>query len=168
MKNNFKEYPKDTRYKVNPKGVIIGCKGKELKPTMNSNGYWRVNVGGITTLVHRLVAETFLEKFEGYDEVNHIDGDKSNNSVENLEWVTRSYNMSHARDSGLIEQDGEKSVNAKLTLEDVYFIIDNRKVYTQTYMAEIFKVSLGTVNDILRGRTWKKYTTGRLLEPQQH
>lgn len=52
-------------------------------------------------MIHRLVAEAFLQKSDGLNEVNHIDGDKLNNHVSNLEWCTRKHNLKHAVDMGL-------------------------------------------------------------------
>lgn len=66
----------------------------------DQNGYKLVtirrNKRGKNFLVHRLVAKAFIENPNGYDEVNHIDGNKSNNCVMNLEWLSRKNNVSHA------------------------------------------------------------------------
>ena len=79
--------------------------GKILKPGRTKNGYLFVllSVNGVTKncMIHRLVAETFLHKVDENLEVNHIDGNKENNSVTNLEWCTRSYNLKHSIDNGL-------------------------------------------------------------------
>lgn len=71
-----------------------------MKQDENSAGYYRVKLNGtnssIRVFVHRLVAEHFLIPDEERKVVNHIDGDKKNNSVENLEWVTQSENNLHS------------------------------------------------------------------------
>lgn len=54
-----------------------------------------------THLVHRLVAQSFIHREDNMKEVNHKDGNKLNNNVENLEWCTASYNMKHSLDTGL-------------------------------------------------------------------
>lgn len=66
-----------------------------------------------TTGLHRLVAFAFCEnpKPEQYKEVNHIDGDKTNNKATNLEWVDRKLNMIHASATGLINKDSENVKN---------------------------------------------------------
>lgn len=77
-------------------GKIIGPRGYYLKPDPNSTGYLRVTLSkeGKTTrrFIHQLVAETFLNKPEG-TVVNHKDGNRLNNNVSNLEWVTMSENV---------------------------------------------------------------------------
>ena len=101
---------------VSNMGRIRGKNGKIRKTNVGSNGYQRVGFhGGQTTLlVHRLVARAFCEGFEPDLQVNHKDGDKLNNVVENLEWVSGSENCKHAFSLGL-----RTSPNKKLTDDQV-------------------------------------------------
>jgi hypothetical protein len=85
-----------------------------LKPIKQRNGYYFVNVGGKVISVHRLVAITFLKNANNLPQVNHIDGNKGNNRVENLEWCTASYNIKHAYKTGLKVSTGnhlKKKIN---------------------------------------------------------
>ena len=93
-------------YEINKNGDVRNAKTKKLiVGDINNCGYYRValyNQGqGKKYFRHRLVAEHFLDKPEGKDFVNHINGDKSNNSLENLEWVSQSENEKHAFANGL-------------------------------------------------------------------
>lgn len=80
-------------------------KPKELKQSLNADGYPTVLLtnGGKkrSVTVHRLVGETLLERVDGKDTINHKDGDKTNNTLENLEWADRSEQMIHAYSNGL-------------------------------------------------------------------
>lgn len=82
------------------KGTPTAVRERILKPHTGANGYPTVvlcNNGKKRAMhLHRIVALTFLDLILGRDEVNHIDGDKSNNAASNLEWVTRSGNVKHS------------------------------------------------------------------------
>lgn len=94
----------NTKYKISNIGRIKNNNtNKILKPTLDSNGYKRIKLLGHTKRVSRLVAEAFLEKPDNVNknQINHIDGNKKNNSVYNLEWCTQSENIKHAYHEGL-------------------------------------------------------------------
>lgn len=80
-------------------------KGTKLKGGLDTKGYKQVDLrytaAKTSKKVHRLVAETYLEPIDGLTQVNHIDGDKTNNHVDNLEWCDSKYNNVHASRLGL-------------------------------------------------------------------
>ena len=91
---------------VDENGNVFSTKtGKFLKPSLNKKGYLQISFysddGRVTRKVHRIVAETFIDYPDEKPTVNHIDGDKANNAVSNLEWATYSENQQHAYDTGL-------------------------------------------------------------------
>lgn len=87
-------------YQVSMCGVVLGRRGRALKAYDNGKGYQIVSVtiGGRHTskAVHRFVAEAWIENPDGLEEVNHIDCDRQNNSIDNLEWCTHSYNIEYS------------------------------------------------------------------------
>jgi hypothetical protein len=94
-------------HEVFTNGVVINTKTQcIIQPTENPNGYLKVSLnykGSIKQIsLHRLVALHFLPNPKMLPQVNHIDGDKKNNSANNLEWCTCSYNRKHAIRNGLI------------------------------------------------------------------
>lgn len=109
----LKEIKGFSGYEVNENGEVFSCKSKDrtckkMKPYIDKNGY---EVFRLTSddkkrkayKCHRIVANTFIENTKLLPQVNHIDGNKRNNTVENLEWVTNSQNIKHAWDIGLIK-----------------------------------------------------------------
>jgi hypothetical protein len=135
------------------RGVILSSK-------KGNNGYEKVilskgnNKSHVST--HRIVAETFLIKDRDNFIVNHKDGNKLNNDVTNLEWVSNSYNIQHAFDNGLNHgRKGMKHHMAKLNDLQVRIIKKSLILGVRlTDLASIFNVSIGTISNIKNGNGW--------------
>ena len=109
--------------------------------------------------VHRLVAETYIENTNNKPFVNHIDGNKLNNSINNLEWVTSKENMIHASKNNLLTvMKGTDHSSSKLTEEDVMFIRKHYKPRHKTYgarvLAEKYNVHHSTILDVYNNITY--------------
>lgn len=156
--------PSSQNYDASNKGRIrrgleaFGKRGAVLKQFDNSGGYLtvqlRVNGKAKTSLVHRLVLCAFTETVDTELHVNHIDCNRKNNCVENLEWVTRLENAKHASLIGRQEK-GESHRLAILTDEAVRQI---RQLYGRIETRELAR-RFGVNNDVIvsaaHGRTWK-------------
>lgn len=134
---------------------------KIVKPFLNT-GYNRVaiknNIGDRKKyLVHRLVAMAFLSKKDHHTQVNHIDGDKLNNNLNNLEWVTSSENIKHAIKNGLLShKHNEGSKNHMSRLDDIQ-VLTIRTMHDSDLKdyAESLGVRIGTVRNAREGVTFK-------------
>jgi len=154
------KYFKNTRYMVSGEGNVFSTyTNKILKTTDDGHGYACVTlwIDGISEKykVHRLVAECFLDNPENLIEVNHKDGNKTNNLADNLEWVTRRENMLHAWKNNLM-RIGSDCVISKLDEKAVEQI---KLMFIQGLsnqdIAEKFNVARGTVSKIRQLKTWK-------------
>lgn len=130
---------------------------------VDDSGYFRTNLAkdgaNKTVKVHRLVAEAFIPNPDNKPTVNHKDGNKQNNSVENLEWATMSEQLHHAHKVGLKSTAGEKNPMHKLSKEDVEWIRNNyiprHKEYGAVALARKFNVHRKTISRINVGSYWK-------------
>lgn len=154
-------------FEVSNLGNLRNVKTNTLyKQHLNKTGYMQVcvSLGGRDNKkvfkIHKAVAETFIPNPENKPQVNHIDANKTNNNVENLEWVTNLENSHHAKDNGLMKtKRGEENFFAKLTEEDVRYMRNNYipkdKEFGCCALARKFGVSHPTVSRILSGESWK-------------
>jgi hypothetical protein len=131
---------------------------RQLKAHCNHGGYPMVSLyrdgKGTTTAVHRIVAMTFLgERPTGYT-INHKDGNKLNNSVENLEFVTLKENREHAIRLGLWGF-GERNGNSKLTKDQVIRIRELYGTMPHYKLARLFGIQKSTTMAIGKRKIWK-------------
>lgn len=129
-----------------------------LKPEIK-NGYLSVNLykNGKCKhhYVHRLIAETFIPNPNNYREINHIDCNKHNNAVSNLEWCDRKGNLQHSYNNGL-KRAREKHGGCKLSEKQVAEIRAARGKITQRELANEYGVKQCTISAIQHGRIWKE------------
>lgn len=102
--------------------TLVKQKGRNIKLSIDKYGYQRIytSVNGVKSYirVHRAVALTFIPNPCNYPQVNHIDGNKQNNHIFNLEWCTNSENMIHSINTGLrLYESGEKSIRFERSVE---------------------------------------------------
>lgn len=133
---------------------------KIMSPGFKPNGYLKVSLGPRNKSknhhIHRLVLLAFGAPANGKTDVNHIDGNKLNNALTNLEWASRSENMRHAMRIGLWSSVGERNPQAKLIPADVKAIRTMAKRGEKTSrIAELYSVCRATINDITAGRKWR-------------
>jgi hypothetical protein len=152
-----------TADRIGARGHFI--KGRDLSFHKNSSGYNRVGMnldGNLREyLVHRLVAQLFVDNPNNKPCVNHKDGNKLNNRSDNLEWCTRSENEKHAWEIGLKTPHalkGEKHAMHKLTQAQVDYIrrvhIPFDKEFGSKPLANKFNVSAQTITNIVHKWNW--------------
>ena len=154
---------RDTDYYVTENGEVIGKRfNKPMKPSINTNGYLkidlRINNKKQTFSIHRLVAECYLDNPDNIPMVEHIDDNKLNNHVSNLEWVTDRENKDRAIQNGLY-LNGVKNHKTKLTEEQVKWIRDNyipnHPEFGCRPLSKKFNLVPSSINKIINNKTWK-------------
>lgn len=152
MNEKFVLLPFDDKYAVSEKGNVINVRSGRTLHTVMQNGYVRVqlSINGVRRNypVHRLVARAFIPNPENKPYVNHKDGNKQNNCVENLEWVTARENDNHARATGLKEQC--KPIKA-VSVDDK----DTMTFESLSECARYFGTNTGSIHRVLSGKRSK-------------
>jgi len=171
----WRDVPEFEGYQVSSLGKIRGIdrlcgnrpgvtKGKILKPFRNKRGYLEVNLynnsKSTAKIIHRLVAKAFISNDFNKPQVNHIDGNKLNNEVSNLEWMSNSENQLHAYSLGLQpSRAGENNVKAKITdksVTELKVLYNSGKTIID--ISNIMNINVSIIRNIIYGRTWKTNT----------
>jgi len=141
-----------------------------IKPALDNCGYLRTMLkddsGNTRTIkVHRIIAKTFIPNPNNKPQVNHINGVKYDNRVDNLEWCTASENLKHSYKIGLSSVKGELNPATKLTDKEVLEIRSKytygrlggrvKGATTKPMLAKEYGVKVHVIKQIVRGKTWK-------------
>lgn len=142
------------KYEVSSLGRVRN-RFRILKQGTSTHGYYQIclthNYKKTTLKVHRLVAFAFIKPVAGKSYVNHIDGNKKNNVVSNLEWCTAKENRIHAVKNNIINHKLKPGDGVKI--RGMY-----KNGFTQTYIADLFGVDQSMISNIVLGKsmTWDK------------
>jgi DNA-binding CsgD family transcriptional regulator len=136
--------------------VTKNLRGRPLKATTDSAGYCKVTLQdqgrNVVWKVHRLVAEHFIDKVEGKEVINHIDNDRTNNNVCNLEWCTPKENTYHMHSQGRnYSASGESNPACKLSEVQIEEIKTLKSQLSQSKIAAMFGISRQHVSKIHLG-----------------
>lgn len=173
----WKEIPEFNDYEVSTLGKVRGkdrlrngkngfrlVKSRELQQILNKKGYPEVRLRknkSHTRLVHKLVASAFMIKPDNCTQINHINGIKTDNRLENLQWVTQSENQLHAYRLGLQpSRSGENNSRSTITDKTVTIL---KELYNSgksiKEASEIININLSIARSIIYGRSWKSNST---------
>ena len=154
LTNGIYEIEGFSAYRIGKDGIVTSIAYEdyymELKSRIDRGGYWsvRLSENGITytKFIHRILAETFIPKVEGKPFVNHKNGNKLDNRIENLEWVSHGENIKHAYKMGLLKPSCKH-------------VIDNcsgREYSSINVAAKHLNINYGTCRNYLNGNIKNK------------
>ena len=171
----FKPIDVNPKYSVSNFGRVRNNKTNKILSPRNLRGYQRVAfyVDGKPAdfRIHRLVAKAFIPNPENKPQVNHINGNKSDNHVNNLEWCTNGENVRHALRTGLIDPRnislavrGEKHPRAKLSEKQVMEIKKKLKYQTGLSLAKEYNVTPSLISLIRNNKKWSHTQSSTTIE----
>jgi hypothetical protein len=149
----------EDKYAVSSAGRFKNIEtGRDRKTRVTPQGYHQIVLTRdnkqTAMMVHRVVAQEFIGMSDK-PQVNHKDGNTSNNNVTNLEWVTGKQNIAHAIETGLFDPVGDANGNATLTETNVHWIkylLGQGAIASR--LANVFGVKPAAISKIKLGRTW--------------
>lgn len=160
-------------YAIHKNGIVYTCKAHNFKPYYYDNewrilkpkmsklhGYWFIimsNFGNdVTAKIHTLIAHAFMPNPNNFPVLNHIDGNKGNNSIDNLEWCTQRHNAQHCIDNNLRNTaKGEKIPNSKIKSHHVANIFKLKQDgYMNKEIAKIYDIDPSAISRILNKKAW--------------
>jgi len=172
----MKEHPIYTKYLITEEGKIFNKNsGRELSQQTNEQGYKTVSIEDPfdgkwkKRKVHRLVAQTYIPNPENKPEVNHKDGDKANNNLNNLEWNTSKENKKHAWDNQYytdIGEDHHSSLLDNITVESI--CKDLQEGLRNIDVSKKYGIDKDTVSNIRRGKIWKSISCKYVLDVKRN
>lgn len=147
------------RTRIGSGGLPVAVKERFIKFKKDKDGYLSCTLSKDgkhhDKRIHRIVAESFIPNVENKKQVNHIDTNKANNRVDNLEWNTDQENKNHCRKTILKDYKGSKHVLSKITEQDV---IEIRMLYSmgvpQVKIAPVYGITQSQVSYIVLRKQW--------------